>query len=247
MKSLIKRTCSAVTSRFTPSLGPSEARWWIRHGPIIRSFCAHKSKAIAAHASSLKVLFSAVCLCQRNFTNSYAASGHDIPRSWTLIHAPHPVLGFFDSRIERPSRPLIATSSFYLLPFAFQPNCHRTDIHVTTPTTLSISVTIIKLFRSLFDFVSTETTRNECFLNSDPQWYNNTVYETRCRSPVVPFQKREKNPIDLVAVFRKVSLAPIVSLVLNVPLVSIKRIEKIRGIKLQWKVMRTFLKFETFF
>lgn len=52
---------------------------------------------------------------------------------------------------------------------------------------------------------------------------------------VVPFQKSEKNPIDLVAVFRKVSLASIVSLVLNVPLVSIERIEKIRGVKVTAK------------
>lgn len=125
MTSLIKRTCSAVTWPSTPSLGPSETRWWIRHGLIIRSFYAHKSKAITAHASSLRVLFSVfyrlslstqfhrLLCCQRP---RYTAG------SWTLIHASHPVLGFLDSRIERPSTILPSSIRF------FQPDCHRTDV-----------------------------------------------------------------------------------------------------------------------
>lgn len=111
MISPIKRTSSAVTSRFTPCLGPSETRWWIRHGLIIRSFYAHKSKAIT------------VCLC---------ASILMLPTA-TISH---PVLGFLDSRIERPS------------------TIYRADIFVLHP----------RLFQSLSRSVSRTVTRSHTII-----------------------------------------------------------------------------------
>lgn len=132
MISLIKRTSSAVTSRFTPSPWPLRNQmvnsprtdYPIVLRPQIKSYY---STRVFPQGSVFCFLFSVFCF----------------------------LLGFLDSWIlgSNDHRPLIATSFSYLLPFAFQPDCHRTDIFVLHPRlfqSLSRSSNCFVLFSILF-------------------------------------------------------------------------------------------------